>query len=167
MSKMVGVENIEDVANTLEIGGSSYAKYVGNSNSIGNMIIYTPLRIVYFLFSPFPWQWRGITDIIAFLFSSLYFLYILALSLRNLINPVHIKQKDKQILMMILTIAVVFVYSWGVSNTGTAARHRDKLVPLFAVLWAYSSDFFTYYTGEEKAIKIQSTNRYRYIRGAS
>ena len=164
LSKMAGVENIEDIANTLELGGSSYARYVGNSNSIGNMIIYTPLRIVYFLFSPFPWQWRGIADIIAFFFSSLYFLYILAHSISYLINTTNNEQKNKQILIMILTMAVVFVYSWGVSNTGTAARHRDKLVPIFAVLWAYSSGSFNYYRGVDKLIKTESSNRYRYIR---
>ncbi len=73
-SKMLNVSSLSDVSNTSTEGGSSYAQYVGNSNSILNMIIYTIPRIVFFLFSPFPWQWRGLSDIIAFIFSSCFYL---------------------------------------------------------------------------------------------
>ena len=52
--KMQGAEEIGDIALTSVRGGARYAKYVGNSDSVLNMVIYTIPRIVYFLFSPFP-----------------------------------------------------------------------------------------------------------------
>ena len=147
-AKMLGVNELSDVANTLSGGGSSYATYVGNSNSAGNMVIYTIPRIFFFLFSPFPWQWRGIADIIAFFFSGLYYLYIVTRAFRYL-RIWDLKNKTLVLNMLIITICAVFVFAWGVSNTGTAARHRDKLVTLFAFMHALT--FFP----EDKQNKIQ------------
>ena len=138
-SKIAHVDDISDIANTLDYGGSSYARYVGNSSSISNMVIFTIPRIIYFLFSPFPWQWRGVSDIIAFCFSSLFYFAAVRSALRNL-RVMSRKNKDKTIAIIIISIGIVFVFAWGVSNTGTAARHRDKLVMLFATLYALGMD---------------------------
>jgi len=131
--KMVGTTELEDIGNTSDLGGSSYAEYVGNSASIGNMVIYTPLRIVYFLFSPFPWQWRGLSDIIASFFSGVY--YFVA-AYKGLIA---LKKSPREVKKYALAVAlmaamITFVFAWGVANTGTATRHRDKLVTIYAVL---------------------------------
>ena len=132
---MAGVDDITDIANTLDYGGSSYARYVGNSSSIRNMVIFTIPRIFYFLFSPFPWQWRGFSDIIAFCFSSMFY-YVAARSALVNLRFMSKKDKNKTIAIIIISISIVFIFAWGVSNTGTAARHRDKLVMLFASLYA-------------------------------
>ena len=138
-SKIANVDDISDIANTLDYGGSSYARYVGDSSSIRNMVFFTIPRILYFLFSPFPWQWRGLADIIAFCFSSMFY-YSAAKSAIANIRFINKKNKDKTIAIIIISISIVFVFAWGVSNTGTAARHRDKLVMLFATLYAFGMD---------------------------
>lgn len=136
-TKMNNVDSIEDIANTSELGGSSYARYVGNSSTPLNMIIFTLPRLFYFLFSPFPWQWRGIADIIAFLFSGLFYLLAIIRAVK------YIRSDDgdfKQLLIALLIVAtaITFVFSWGVSNTGTASRHRDKMIILFGLIYAIS-----------------------------
>lgn len=139
LSKFNGVDSIEDIAKTSNLGASSYARYVGNSNNPINLIIFTPLRIFFFLFSPVPWMWRGISDIIAFCFSSLFYLSVVL----SVIKYLHIsKQKNSAlvIILFIVALATVFVFAWGTSNAGTAARHRDKMMTLFAILWALSLD---------------------------
>ncbi len=138
LGKMLGLETLSDVANTTDVGGSSYAAYVGNSSSIGSMIIYTIPRIVYFLFSPFPWQWRGIQDIIAFLFSSMFYIW----ATKDAIAYIRYNYKNRTMVIALLIVlsCVVFVFAWGVSNTGTATRHREKLVIIFGILWALSHD---------------------------
>ena len=133
-AKLAKVDDISDIANSTDYGGSSYAKYVGNSSSIRNMVIFTLPRIIYFLFSPFPWQWRGLSDIIAFCFSSLFYFVAIRSALVNL-RFMSRKNKDITIAIIIISISIVFVFAWGVSNTGTATRHRDKLVMLFAALY--------------------------------
>ena len=133
-SKFQGVENIEDVAVKDIGGGSSYAAYVGNSDSISNMVIYTIPRILYFLFSPFPWQWRGLADIISFCLSSLFYLCTVIQTIKYLLS----RKKDNKelvVILLILTICTLIVFAWGVSTTGTALRHRDKMIVLYILLF--------------------------------
>lgn len=132
-TKFLRVDSIVDVANVQAAGGSTYAKYVGNSDSVMSMIVYTIPRYVYFLFSPFPWQWRGVADVIAFLFSGFYYMSVVVQSICYLISG---KGKNKTLVVNVLIIlaCATFVFAWGVSNTGTAARHRDKLITAYAIL---------------------------------
>jgi len=81
-------------------------------NSILDIIIQSPVRIVYFLLAPFPWmiskpgQLLGLLD--AFLYLVLVFYSIRGLKyLKKYNNP-----------------------AWGTSNFGTAIRHRQKIVGL-------------------------------------
>lgn len=136
--KMLNVENLEDVANLSKEGGSSYAAYVGNSNSLRNMIVYTPIRMIMFQFSPFIWQVRGLNDIIAMIFDSFFFLYVIYKSFSYIRNR-KTENKTTVILVLIIVFAVTFVFGWGVTNTGTALRHRNKLIVLYAVLFGITS----------------------------
>lgn len=131
--KMIGLEGVEDIANTGSLGESSYAAYVGNSDSLSSMLLYTPVRIAFFLFSPFPWQWRGMSDVIAFCFSSLFYAWVLVKTFCYL-GRKKAENRELVIILLIVAFALLFVFAWGVSNTGTAVRHRDKAVVLYAVL---------------------------------
>ncbi|MCH5186974.1 MAG: hypothetical protein J1F63_01125 [Oscillospiraceae bacterium] len=133
--KMQGVESLGDVANTNDEGDSSYAAYVGNSNNPLNMVIFTIPRIVYFLFSPFPWQWRGLSDIIAFCFSSMFYLLAITSAIQYLKSG-ETTNKRITVVLLILAMCTVFVFAWGTSNTGTATRHRDKMVVLYLILYS-------------------------------
>lgn len=135
--KFSRVDSIEDVANTLDYGGSSYAQYVGDSSSVPNMLIYTIPRIIYFLFSPFPWQWRGLSDVIAFTFSSLFYIYAVVAVIKNM-RFYSQYNRNQVVAILIIAFCIVFIFAWGVVNTGTAARHRDKMVMLFGTLLALS-----------------------------
>ena len=138
LGKFTNMETLKDIANTSGGGGSSYVQYVGNSDNPVNMLIFTIPRIVYFLFSPFPWQWRGITDIIAFFFSGLFYL----VAIKNAIVYLQGKErhnKEITICLFIIVFFCTFVFAWGVSNTGTASRHRDKMVCLYGIIYALTT----------------------------
>lgn len=136
--KMANVDSLEDIANTRMLGASSYGAYVGNSDNLFNMLIYTPLRLAFFLFSPFPWQWRGVSDVIAFCFSSAFYLWTLVRVISYLRNS-HGKKRIFVVALLIIAVSTAFVFAWGTSNTGTAVRHRDKMVVLYAAMLALSS----------------------------
>ncbi len=139
LSKMMNVDSLEDIANTNDTAGSSYAAYVGNSNSIANMIVYTFPRLLYFLFSPFPWQWRGVNDIITFFFSSLFYL----VAITSVISYIKRNNRDNDAALLsffMIALITTFIFGWGVSNAGTAARHRDKLFTIYGIIWALSTD---------------------------
>lgn len=132
-TKLSGVNSVSDIADNKVRGGSSYAAYVGDSSKPINLLIYTVPRILYFLFSPFPWQWRGISDIIAALFSSMFYLITIIYSIKYILSR---NNKNRSIVISYTIVAVcnAFVYAWGVTNVGTAVRHRDKVVILWALL---------------------------------
>ena len=137
--KFSGVDSLEDIANTNDMGRSSYAQYVGNSNNPVSFILFTPLRLFFFLFSPVPWMWRGFADMIAFFFSSLYYLIVI-INVIKFLRTRKEKHRVTVIAFFIVAFAAVFVFAWGTSNAGTATRHRDKMLILFAILWALSTD---------------------------
>lgn len=131
--KMSGVSSLEDIANTYDMGGSSYASYVGNSNNPLNVIVFTIPRMFYFIFSPLPWNWRSISDIIAFTFSSMFYLIVLVDTFRY-IRLSNSERKKIVISLLIVALCTMFVFGWGVTNAGTATRHRDKMVILYGIL---------------------------------
>ncbi len=133
--KFGGINDVSDIANMSTYGRTSYVKYVGNSSSFGNVLLYSIPRIVFFLFSPFPWQWETIADIVGFFVSSLYYLLILY----QVFSYLKQNKGSKRTLVfnvLIITMCMVFVFAWGVSNSGTACRHRDKTATLFALMYA-------------------------------
>jgi len=135
--RIAGIESITDISEGIGSGGSSYAQYVGNSSSIKNMVIYTIPRFIFFMFSPFPWQWRGIRDIIAFIFSSCFYLWTV---IRVIIYLRYHDGSNRNIViaLIITALSILFIFSWGVTNTGTAIRHRDKPIILYIVMWCAS-----------------------------
>jgi len=124
-----------------DAGGSSYARYVGDARTPVRMLIYAIPRFMYFMFSPFPWQWRGLGDIITFIFSSCVYLYIILTTLRYIrLTPKDDENRKILIALLVITLLCAAVFSWGVTNTGTATRHRDKFIVLFALMYTLSQE---------------------------
>lgn len=134
-AKFSNINELDDVVDIYVMGESGYSTGYAIENPLFNFIINTPVRMFYFVFSPLPWTWRGITDVMAFLFSGLFYGSTLYLGVRHLF---HRKVQNKNLIFIILLIVMggIMVFSWGVSNAGTALRHRDKFVGLFILLLA-------------------------------
>ena len=139
-NKLNGVSSYKDIdsGNSGSHGGSSYNKYVGNSSSITNIIIYTPVRMILFLFAPLPlpFMMRGLQDIIAMLFGSCFYMY----TYYRAVLLIKHRGKFANLAKCILIIGLItaFVFGWGRANVGTNSRHRDKLVAVYVVLLAIS-----------------------------
>ena len=123
---------------SLKMSSSGYLQSITTEN-LAQIVMYLPLFIFYFLFSPTPDMFRGVIDIISFLLNSSIYIYIILGSLyylKNLkrgLNPVEKKILKCLFLSAIFTIAV---FSIGTRNAGTALRHRDKIVPLLIVIFS-------------------------------
>ena len=139
------------LSSTQDSGGSSYARFVGDAKTPLRMLIYAVPRLLYFMFSPFPWQWRGFGDIMTFFLNSGVYLYIILNALRYIRLAGKGDEKRKLLIaILIITLLSAVVFSWGVTNTGTATRHRDKFVVLFALMFVLS---------EEKRLKLRFTQK--------
>lgn len=86
----------------------------------------TPIRLLYFLFAPFPWMLRGPADLIGFV-DSLFFLGLF----REVWRARAVLAERRDILLVLgAFVALATTFAIGVSNYGTAHRHRNKMLPL-------------------------------------
>lgn len=96
-----------------------------------SMLLQTPLRILYFLYTPFVWMVSAAVDVVGF-FDALLYIFLSIYAFKGLAS---LRRKDKLLFWGIVLILVVFlvVFAWGTSNYGTAIRHRQKIVWLLSV----------------------------------
>lgn len=136
LGKFEQVESGEDVIDVANYrgGGSKYLTGIEVEN-YGDLLRYGPLRTLYFLASPLPWDFRGLADVFAFLFDSLFYLgSVVAFIVQyRRLDP---SEKVLGIGILAVILVSVTVFGAGVSNSGTALRHRFKLLALFLTLAA-------------------------------
>lgn len=107
-------------------------------NNILQLILYSPIKIAYFIFSPMPWNIRGVMDIVAFIFDSSIYIYLVLIVI---INYKYVNISDTRELFKILLVCLgilLVVFALGTSNTGTALRHRNKILPILLILSSIS-----------------------------
>ena len=127
VDEMVKLANIY---NSMSEAGSGYLKSI-STDSLGKIIIYSPLLIFYFLYSPTPEMLRGVLDIATFLLNSSIFILLTIGSIKKYQSiKKYLNLKEKRIIKSLLVsfILTTFVFSVGTRNSGTAIRHRDKVV---------------------------------------
>lgn len=121
-----GVEElIERRGGDRRTGRAAYLEGMGATSPV-DVFWQTPVRMAYFLFSPFPWMMSSVWDIVG-LFDSLLYILIFWGIYKSL--PVLREDPEKMGLLFML-IGMTIAFAWGVTNYGTAMRHRAKLIPL-------------------------------------
>jgi len=112
-------------------GGAAYPEWMRIRGGLASEAWKIPIRYAAFLFSPIvPFLVRSGSHLLGVLDAALYLLMfgVMARYWRVIVG----NRVILSLLVMGLTLA--FVYALGVSNFGTAIRHRAKLVPMFIVL---------------------------------
>lgn len=127
------LEDIVSIADAYEEGGSAYNANIVSNESTSGFIINTPFRMFYFLFAPVPWNWRNATDVIAFFMSAVFYSNVLFKTILCMIKSRSFSLGSAIFLMALL---VLMMFGWGVSNSGTALRHRDKMVIHYLIMYA-------------------------------
>ncbi len=115
-----------------ETGASNYLTAMPYTENIFVFIINTAIRIFYFFVSPVPWEWRGMIDLFAFCIDTLFHSSVIIWGIYIWITR---KQNRNLLFFLLLCIFMVgLVFAWGVSNAGTAMRHRCKLIGIEVIL---------------------------------
>ena len=109
-------------------GRTAYLMNLMPSNLV-EFALYMPIRIIYFLFAPFPWMIGGAGDIFVFV-DGLCYIVLVILAWKRLKN-IDIKIKKAVLLYF---FAFVVVFSIGTTNYGTAMRHRHKILWLITAV---------------------------------
>ena len=103
------------------IGDASYPDWLEVKNGI-EFFYKIFLRVLYFLFSPFPWDISVFNHLIGMLDGFLY-LILFYFIFRNRKS---IWENPALRIILLIFIAYLFVYGIGVSNFGAGIRHRSK-----------------------------------------
>ena len=105
-------------------------------------IIYkSPIRSMYFVFAPFPWDISKLKHLIG-MFDGLLYAYLAYLIFRN---RQEIWKDPALKTVLLILIAYIFVFGFGVGNFGTGIRHRSKIVIMFILLAAPLLPKFTFF----------------------
>ncbi|WP_033845250.1 hypothetical protein, partial [Geobacillus thermoleovorans] len=125
-------DGLEGLSDQQEIAARSRAAYLSNLTiqSPVDFVWMTPIRVLYFLFAPFPWMITNLVDVIGFVDS----LMIMWLFYGIYKNKESIYKNKSALIILLFLIGGIIVFAIGTSNYGTAIRHRAKLVPLMAIL---------------------------------
>lgn len=113
-------------------GGSVYLQNLQINNSL-KLVLFAPIKILYFLVSPLPMNWRGGGDVIAFLSDSIFYLVLFFYPIINYRKM--IKGDPLTIVLFIMLLSATFVFGIALNNAGTAMRHRYKLFYLIVLLF--------------------------------
>lgn len=90
------------------------------------LAVQTPLRLVYFLFAPFPWMLKTGSDVVGVI-DSVFFFFLFFRIWRQ--RKLFTERRDA-VLVLAVFGAMAVTFAIGVSNYGTALRHRNKMLPL-------------------------------------
>ena len=139
LAKFKNIEEISDIYTVTNYreGGSVYLENLMVSSPI-ELMLYGPIKGLFFLTMPLPMYWRGFMDVLTFIVDS-------CLYLGTIIYLVWYRNKfgHRRTLVIGLILALlgsVLIFGVGVSNAGTAVRHRQKLVPVVLVTLAVMMD---------------------------
>lgn len=127
----LSIGQIADIAASRSRGDAAYLSGL-SINSFMDFVLQSPLRVFYFLFSPFPWNLSNPLHLIGF-FDGVFYLTIFYWCFKYR-NVVFRHPAAMQILILVLVLA--FAFSFGTSNFGTATRHRAKFVLAILVVAA-------------------------------
>lgn len=124
----------ELVGNLAEARAREEAAYLQGMypGSIRDLVVQAPVRVVYFLFTPFPWQVRSAGHAFALLDAMFYlFLFVGLWRSRG-----RIAGDRRAVFLLAVTLVTIVAFALVTSNFGTAVRHRAKFLPLLTALWA-------------------------------
>ena len=105
-------------------------------------VLFSPVRMLFFMFTPFIWMVRTPIDLLGLLDALLY-LFLTLKAVKTYKDFVKNKdnKNDNKFFIMVIFIAVILIIgilAVGTSNYGTAIRHRAKILPLLILLAAPS-----------------------------
>lgn len=133
--KLEDAEDFVNMTNKTAGGGSDYLTWI-NTSSVSQSLLFSPLKMFYFLFSPLPTEWRGLNDIIGFLIDGIVYMYLFCKIVKS--NVAHRSTRLLKRYLLTAVLIATFIFAYGTSNAGTAFRHRAKLYPVIVLLYSVS-----------------------------
>ena len=129
--KITDVEVIIDLIQVRHEKGVTFPEWTIPKDFI-EILYKAPIRLIYFISSPYPWNFEKIFHAVGFIDGLIYLTFSILIwkNRRNIMtNPA-----TRNILIILLSY--LFIYSLFVGNYGAVVRHRSKFICLFIILVA-------------------------------
>jgi hypothetical protein len=128
-----GEKSLAELQYNSDEGNSAYLSWIDPQNDM-QVLMYSPLRMFYFLFSPLPTEWNRVMDIASFIadggiwFLLLFYVY----------RKCNVSSRSKSLIihMSFSLLLFAFVFANYTYTAGTAMRHRLKAFPLMIAMYA-------------------------------
>lgn len=132
ISNMGHVGVLRWLANEEKMAARGRAAYLVHLQirTLFDLVWQTPVRLVYFLYAPFPWMVRSLGDLLGAMMSS--FVFVLTVLMVRSFGCVWKNKKARWSFYVLASITLAFALT--VSNYGTSIRHVSKVVPIVLTL---------------------------------
>ncbi|MCC5874409.1 MAG: glycosyltransferase family 39 protein [Gammaproteobacteria bacterium] len=128
--RILGLEQtLEDRSRVEEVGGSDYPAAIRAESMLASPWV-LPGRVLYFLYSPFPWDIRAPTHLLGLLPSALFF-YVTFSAWKG---RREIIRRPELLLILLIVVMLTIMFAVGTTNIGTAMRHKAKFVHALVLL---------------------------------
>ncbi|OZT78620.1 hypothetical protein [Salinicoccus roseus] len=99
-------------------------------NNLFQVALFSPIKVIYFISSPMPWDVRNFEDMVSFFLDGAFYLLTLILFIRNFET---IRRRPLLGILLLGIMAGWLIFGLGISNAGTALRHRFKFFYIIIV----------------------------------
>lgn len=114
-------------------GNSDYLTWIDADSTVQGLL-FSPLKMFYFLFSPLPTEWNRMSDIVGFAIDGAIYMWMCWIIWKYRPGR-HLMLKRFVVIAMLCS---AFIFGYGTFNAGTAFRHRAKLIAVIAIPFAIS-----------------------------
>ena len=139
------VDNLMLKTNVATRGDASWPEWT-KINSPIETFYKSPIRSMYFIFAPFPWNVNKLSHLTG-MFDAFLYTYLTYLIFRNI---KYIWRDPSLRFILIILLSYIFIFGFGVGNFGTGIRHRSKLVIMFILLAAPLIKRFIFFKKRDK-----------------
>lgn len=108
-------------------------------NNILELIYLSPIRLIYFIYSPFPWDIKRLNHLIGAL-DAFFYIYLTFCIIKNYKK---LSRNPYLVFLAIILLGYLLIYSYGVGNFGTGIRHRFKFIIILLAIAAPSIHKFS------------------------
>jgi hypothetical protein len=131
--KKMSLESLAQIRQNLATGGSAYYRDVDISTP-GAALRFLPIALVYFFFSPFPWQMVSFLRLLSA--PEMILIYWLALpTVRGIAYAIRHRLRDcLQVILVTALLTVTYALTEG--NVGTLYRHRAQAMAFYLIFAA-------------------------------
>lgn len=161
LTKLANIDSIENIADnaTGEMGTAIYTSVGSDANTLPELVLYTPIRAFYFMYSPVPWDWRSVKQVTAF-FTSGFMWCMLSYETAKYFKRKIIFDRKRNFFICLFILCVLFigVFAWGTRGANAAIRHREKILTLVGMMYAIAKS-------ENKIILLKKYGKYYLQKG--